>query len=188
MRIGVYGGSFNPPHVGHAMVASWLRWTRRVDEVWFVPTFAHAFGKPLAPYDVRAEMCAALADELGDWARVSDVERSLGGTSWTIRTLDALAERSPGAAFHLVIGADVAAQTALWRSWDRIAARYTPIVVGRSGCPPVPDSPDFPDVSSTDIRARLARGEDVRHLVPACVLTILVREGTAVFAADEPPA
>ncbi len=49
----IFGGSFNPPHLGHAMVAAWLKWTGRADDVWFVPAFEHAFGKPLAPFENR---------------------------------------------------------------------------------------------------------------------------------------
>ncbi len=183
MRIGVYGGSFNPPHVAHAMVAGWLRWTDRVDEVWFVPTFAHAFGKALAPFELRAELCASLAADLGPWARVSDIERALGGTSWTVRTLDALAGAHPDNVFRLVVGADVAGQTGMWRDWDRIARVYAPIVVGRAGCAPVPAAPDFPAISSTEVRARLQAGAPVDHLVPAGVRKILSREGPEVFGA-----
>ena len=181
MRIGVYGGSFNPPHVGHAMVAGWLRWTERVDAVLFVPTFAHAFGKELAPFDLRVRMCAMLCADLGPWASVSRIESELGGTSYTVRTLDALAQAAPEHRFHLVVGADVVAQTALWREWDRIERVYAPILVGRAGHAPVPEAPEFPAISSTDIRARMAAGQSIAHLVPASVRRILQQEGTAVY-------
>ena len=59
MDVAVYGGSFNPPHIGHAMVAAWLLWTRRVEEVWLVPAFAHAFDKALRPFAARVEMVEA---------------------------------------------------------------------------------------------------------------------------------
>ncbi len=173
MRIAVFGGSFNPPHVAHAMVASWLRLTDRADEVWLLPAFHHAFDKALAPWDQRLAWTGALADALGPWARVEPIEAELPVPSYTIRTLDTLAGRCPEHRFSLVIGADVAAQLPLWRESDRLRAQYSLIIVGRQGCPPVAAAPDFPDVSSTDVRARLAAGERVDHLVPAAVLSQL---------------
>jgi nicotinate-nucleotide adenylyltransferase len=177
VRIGVYGGSFNPPHVGHAMVAGWLRWTDRVDAVLLVPTFAHAFGKTLAPFELRVRMCEALCVDLGPWAGVSRIEAELGGTSYTVRTLDALTRARPDDRLQLVIGADVLPQTPLWREWERIAREYAPIVVGRAGHPPVTDAPDFPSVSSTDIRERLSNGGPVDHLVPASVRRVIHAAG-----------
>ena len=170
MRIAVFGGSFNPPHVGHALVTSWLHLTDRADEVWLVPAFRHAFDKALAPWERRLEWAAALASALGPWVRVEPIEAELPVPSYTIRTLDTLSARSPEHRFSLVIGADVAAQLSLWRDAERLRAQYPLIVVGRQGCAPVPSAPDFPDVSSTVIRARLQAGEPVDHLVPAAVL------------------
>ena len=170
MVVGVYGGSFNPPHVGHAMVAAWLVWTARVEEVWLVPTWRHAFDKKLAPWGVRIAACEALAALVGPQVRVSTVEAELPEPSYTVQTLDTLRLRHPEHRFQLVVGADVVAQHAGWKDWPRIAAIYSPVTVGRAGYAEVSGSPTFPAVSSTDIRARLARGESVEHLVPAAVL------------------
>lgn len=170
MRVAVYGGSFFPPHVGHAMVAAWLRWTDRADEVWLVPAWQHPFGKALAPFDARLGWCEALATAVGPWVRACDIERQLDGTSFTVRTLDALAAAHPEHSFRLVLGADLLEGTWGWHEWERLAATYPPIVVGRTGWPDVPGAPTFPDVSSTMIRARLAAGEDVSPWVPQAVL------------------
>lgn len=170
----VFGGSFNPPHVGHAMVAAWLRWTGQVDEVWFVPACEHAFGKSLAPWESRLAAVRALADVVngaGDsWAQVSDIELTLPRPSYTITTLDALRERHRDRQFRLVVGADVWAQLPMWREYERVIGEYAPIIVGRAGYPEVSGMPTFPGVSSTDIRERIARGEDVSGLVPRVVL------------------
>lgn len=170
MRIGVFGGSFQPPHVGHALVAGWLLWTERVDAVWIVPTFAHAFGKRLAPYGARLRWCEALAGTVGPGVVVSDVERRLGGTSWSVRTLDALSAEHPGWRFRWVIGTDLLEGLPRWKEADRLQATYPPIVVGRSGHGGVDGVPTFPAVSSTAVRDRLVRGEAVDGLVPAPVL------------------
>jgi nicotinate-nucleotide adenylyltransferase len=173
MRVGVLGGSFNPPHVGHAMVAAWLRWVDLVDEVWLVPVGGHAFGKALPSLAQRVAWCEAMAADVGPWVRVSDIEGGLPVPSYTLHTLDALAARHPERAFRLVVGADVLAVTERWHRWDLISARYAPIVAGRAGCPPVDGCPDMPAVSSTEIRARLAAGQPVGHLLTASVRRLI---------------
>ncbi len=167
MRVAIYGGSFNPPHVGHAMVASWLRWTDRVDEVWFLPSFSHPFAKDLAPFQQRVLMCEALAAEIS--AVVCTIESKLPTPSYSIDVLRALAGKYPENQFQLVVGADVVEELPRWKAWHEIDAEFAPIIVGRQGyvCPP--GAVEFPPVSSTDIRARLAAGEGVEHLVPAAV-------------------
>ena len=172
MRVAVYGGSFNPPHVGHGLVAAWLGWTRQVDAVWLIPTYVHAFGKDLAPYETRLAMCRALARDVGPWVEVHDVESERDGKSFTIDTLNLLAERHPAHRFRLVVGADVLPELPKWKAWDQIAARFDPLVVGRQGFDGPPEVPQFPGISSTEIRRRLASGQDVSALVPASVLAL----------------
>jgi nicotinate-nucleotide adenylyltransferase len=172
MHVAVYGGSFNPPHVGHAMVASWLRWTAVVDEVWLLPSFVHPFDKALAPFADRVAMCEALAGLVGPWVRVEPVEASLPTPSYTVDVLGVLAARHPGHHLRLVVGADVLPSVGLWKRWDDIARDYTPIVVGRGGFENPPDTVVFPEVSSTEVRRRIAAGEPVEHLVPQVILAM----------------
>jgi nicotinate-nucleotide adenylyltransferase len=179
LDVAVYGGSFNPPHIGHAMVAAWLLWTGRVDAVWLVPAFAHAFDKELRPFALRIAMAESMATEVDCRIRVCDIERALPVPSYTIQTLRALRERHPEHRFRLVVGADVLPQTHLWRDWAGIEAEFPPIVVGRGGYPPLPDAPTFPEVSSTAIRALLAAGVGVDHLVTAGVGALLGSYGPA---------
>src|SRR5688500_13322137 len=103
MRVAIYGGSFNPPHVGHAMVAGWLRWTDLADEVWLLPAFAHPFDKELAPFDRRVAWCAALAEAVGPWVRVEPIESTLPPPSYTVDTLSALRDLHPGRQLRLVV-------------------------------------------------------------------------------------
>jgi nicotinate-nucleotide adenylyltransferase len=151
------------------MIAGWLRWADRCDEVWLLPTFHHAFGKPLRPFADRVAACERLAALVGPHVRVCDIERTLPTPSFTIVTLDTLAAAHPEHQLQLVVGADILKEAAKWREWPRIATEYRPIVVGRGGAA-VPDAPGFPDVSSSEVRARLEAGEAVDHLVPASVL------------------
>ncbi len=178
MRIAIYGGSFNPPHVAHAMVAAWVRWTGAADAVWLVPVYRHAFegsqDKVLAPYERRCAWCAALCDELGPGFEVSRVESELPVPSYSVDTLTALAQRHPEHRFRLVVGADVLPQTDQWKDWPRIERSFRPIVAGRAGyATPGRATVDFPDVSSTDLRSRIAAGEPFDHLVPAGVARLL---------------
>ncbi len=182
MRVAVYGGSFNPPHIGHALVCAWLKWTDQADEVWLLPTYRHAFDKALAPWDFRLAQARTLAEALGPWARVEPIEAALPTPSFTFHTLEFLAAQHLDARLRLVIGADVLAQLPLWKDAARLQERFPLIVVGRDGYPPVEGAPRFPEISSSDIRARIARGEPVEHLVPAGVLRLLdSAEGRAAY-------
>ncbi|MFT4626016.1 MAG: nicotinate (nicotinamide) nucleotide adenylyltransferase [Myxococcota bacterium] len=168
MRVAVFGGSFNPPHVGHALVAGWLRWSETADEVWLVPCAAHPLGKRgLAPFTDRVRWCRALAESVGPWVRVECMEQQLGHPSYTINTLDALRTRHPDALLRLVVGSDILDETHLWRAWDRIESDYAPIVVSRAGHRAVQGGVSFPEVSSTAIRRALGRGESADGLLPA---------------------
>jgi nicotinate-nucleotide adenylyltransferase len=181
VRVAIYGGSFNPPHVGHALVAAWLRWTGQADEVWLVPAYHHAFDKVLAPWDLRLRMTQALADTLGPWARVLPIEGELPVPSFTVHTLEALASRHPEHELALVVGADVLPQLPLWKEGMRLRERFPLIVVGRQGYPAVEGAPSFPDISSTDIRARVARSAPIGHLVPERVRVLLEQEGVEAY-------
>ena len=179
MQVAVYGGSFDPPHLGHAMVAGWLLWTGKVDRVLLVPAFAHAFDKRSAPFAGRLALCHAMAADV-DAARVVvvDIEARLPTPSYTLHTLRALAAEHPDLRLRLVVGADVLEQTDHWHAWSTIQDEFEPIVVGRVGWPPVPGAPSFPGVSSTDIRQRIAAGQPVDHLVTAGVAALLAGGGT----------
>lgn len=178
MRIAVYGGSFNPPHVAHAMVASWAHWTGAADAVWLVPVFRHAFAdrheKVLAPFEERCAWCEALAADVGAWVSVCRIESELPTPSYTVDTLQALASRHPEHRFRLVVGADVLPDTGAWKDWSSIESCFDPVVVGRTGYPsPGPGTVDFPAVSSTELRDRLDRGLSVDHLVTRRVAALL---------------
>src|ERR1041384_419210 len=99
MRIALFGGSFNPPHVGHQLAALYVLETAAVDELWFVPAFRHPFDKPLADFEDRMTMCQRAAAALGPRVRVSDIERALGGPSRTLRTVQTLVQRHPADVF-----------------------------------------------------------------------------------------
>ncbi len=161
--LGVFGGSFDPPHAGHVLFVAYALAVAPIERVLIVPTFQHPFGKNMAPYDDRVAMCERAFAAFRP-VEISRIEEELGGGSFTIRTVEALAARLPGTALRLLIGADVMPETPRWREFDRIAAIAPPFVVGR-GADEI-EGLALPAVSSTDVRARYRAGESVGRAVP----------------------
>ncbi|HEY4238922.1 MAG TPA: nicotinate (nicotinamide) nucleotide adenylyltransferase [Kofleriaceae bacterium] len=180
MRVALFGGSFNPPHAAHQLVALYVLETQPVDELWFVPTFSHPFGKALEAYEHRVAMCELAAAPLGARARVSRAEDELARQPGFVasRTIDLL-EHLAGQGHELrwVIGADILGETHKWHRWDDVVARAPLIVVGRPGYDAPGSVVSMPDVSATDVRALLAQNRDAANLVPREVLRYIARHG-----------
>ncbi|MBA2661471.1 MAG: nicotinate (nicotinamide) nucleotide adenylyltransferase [Bradymonadaceae bacterium] len=159
-QIGLFGGSFNPPHVGHTLATLWALQTHPLDEVWWIPTHQHAFSKGLVDFEHRRAMCELAVEPLVG-VSVNDIERSMGGQSRTIDTVAALQARHPDTAFWLIVGADILGETERWKQWDELMTMVSLLVVGRVGFEhgqPAQDEPfRLPDVSSTIIREALSR-------------------------------
>ncbi len=170
----IFGGSFDPPHVGHVMAATWVRSATDVDAVVVVPALEHPFGKPLAPFPHRRRM-AELAFAPLTRVMVSDIEARLGGASYTVRTLEALLARHPGVTLRLVIGSDLVEQVPRWREGHRVPELAPLLVVGRGGHDDGERELVMPEVSSTAIRDRLREGKSVEGLVPRAVIDYLAR-------------
>ena len=182
-EVAFFGGSFNPPHVAHVLAAAYVRTVLGFPRVLVVPVFAHAFDKPLAPFEHRVRMC-----ELGlspiHGVEVSRVEEELGAPSLTLRTLEKIRSEHPEWRLRLVIGADVLFETPKWHGFARIAELAPPLVLGRVGVghPDAP-LPVLPDVSSTAVRRLLGRRADpeckkeLAALVPRAVLEYIERSG-----------
>jgi nicotinate-nucleotide adenylyltransferase len=187
MRIALFGGSFNPPHLGHELAALYVLETAGVDELWLMPTFQHPFDKELLPFEDRLAMCRLAAAALGPRARVTDIERELGDESRTLRTVRALQERHPEHGFALVIGADLVTETATWYGAEELRATVPFIVVGRSGHGAGEGASavvEMPAVSSTEIRRALAGGRPVGGFVSRAVLDYIHARG--LFGARKP--
>lgn len=170
-RIAIYGGSFDPPHLGHILSVAWVLSAADVDAVWIVPTWKHAFNKAHgAPFEERMAMCR-LSFALFRDVEISDVERRLDGVSRTLNTLEALTNEHPDVQFRLLIGSDVLPTTDRWHRWDEVVKIAPPLVVGRQGYPvPVGCPISIPNVNSTDVRSRLATARGIAGLVPTTVV------------------
>ncbi len=171
MKVAVFGGSFNPPHIAHVMACVYILSVHDVDELLIVPCFLHPLGKQLAPFEDRFAMAV---DAMAWLPRtvVSPVERELGGPSRTLRTLEQLRLVRPGDTFHLVVGADILLEGGRWHGFDQVLALAPPIILGRAGVEaPGAPAPALPDVSSTSIRQALREGRmaDVKTFLPRSV-------------------
>lgn len=179
--IALFGGSFNPPHVAHQMVCLYVLETAEVDRVWMVPTYQHAFGKGLAPFEDRARMCELAAEVFGGRVEVSRIEEEIGGESRTLTTLEELERRMPEARFRLVVGSDILAERDAWHGWEEVERRAPPLVIARAGHPAPPgeelEGPVLPEISATEIRERLARGESALSLLPRAVMDYIAERG-----------
>jgi nicotinate-nucleotide adenylyltransferase len=171
VEVALLGGSFNPPHVGHLLAVHYVWATQPVDEVWLLPSYRHPFGKSLAPFEHRLRMCQLLADDASGWLKVCDAESEVPGESWTVDVLEHLRQRHPGHAFTLVIGSDILRELPKWKDAGRIEQLARLLVLHRAGHPsPRAFGPPLAEVSSTEIRDRLIRGDAPVDLVPRRVL------------------
>ncbi len=164
-QIGLFGGSFNPPHVCHSLASLWALQTTPIEEVWWLPTYQHAFGKELVDFEHRLKMCRMATRELKH-VRIHDIERTMGGESRTVDTVRELRAQEPDCDFWLVVGTDILGETDAWKEWDALMEMVHLVVVGRGGYIEelseidADAAPKFslPAVSSTKIREALASG------------------------------
>jgi nicotinate-nucleotide adenylyltransferase len=186
MRIGVFGGTFDPPHLGHLVVASDACEALGLGRVLWIPSAVppHKLGTVKASAEARLEMVRAAVE--GDSRfEADDVELRREGPSYTVDTLRELAARHPGDELVLLIGADNLREIPGWREPDEILRLARVAVLSRDGAGVPPDAP-IPatsvavtrvDVSATEVRRRAAAGETIRYLVPDAVRALVERRG-----------
>lgn len=136
MSIAILGGSFDPPHIGHAILAQWIVWSKQAERVIFVPAFHHADkeGTLTASFEDRVRMVTAMCDAMKDERfTVSDIECHLPTPSYTINTLEHFAHVFGPDVVRLAVGVDAYRAILRWERGDEILATYDPIVVGREG-------------------------------------------------------
>ena len=159
--------------------------TAEVDELLMMPCFRHPFEKQLVPFEHRLAMCERAIEPLGRRVAVSDLEYRLGGESRTLNTVKALLAERPGARLAVVVGSDLVAERERWYGWSELSALVEFVVVGRAGtaaggsvltgndAPPL----QIPNISSSEVRDRLAHGQSVATWVPASVLDYIAAQG-----------
>ena len=185
MKIGIFGGSFDPIHTGHAIIAHHIISSGLVDQLWMMVS-------PVNPLKAGNERHITDADRLRmvemvtrtlDGVETSAFEFNMSRPSYTIDTLNALQEKFPDKEFYMVIGADNWAVFDRWRNSEEILSKYHILIYPRLGYDVViPDKwqdrvtlVDAPiiELSSTQIRERLAQGKSARYYVPDDVLNFI---------------
>lgn len=179
LKIGLFGGSFDPVHLGHLLVAEAAREELGLDRLFFIPAAQSPF-KPngrAAPGHERVRLLRlALAGR--PWCEVDEQELTRGGVSYTVDTLRGYSQKFPGAALFCLIGADNTPTLPQWRGAEELARLAEFIPVSRPGEADVAPPPPFRGrslrgfplgVSSSEIRARIKAGHPIDHLVPPAV-------------------
>ncbi len=190
-KVGIFGGTFDPVHVGHLSIAQAALECVPLDRVIFVPARRSPL-KDRGPYAAEQDRLAMLRLATAAEPRftVSTVELDREGTSYTVDTLERL--RSEGE-LYLVMGADAVSEFHRWRSPERIRELAVLLVASRPGAPDparderliVFDAPGL-DISSRELRARAARGRSLRYLVPDAALRHLEANGLYRTTEDPP--
>ena len=189
MQIGLFGGTFDPIHHGHLLLAERCRGDAGLDEVWFLPSYQppHKHGPSITRFEHRCEM-VTLATTGQPAFRVEAIEKELPPPSYTANTIAELRLRHPEHEFSLIVGADCLPDIPKWHDPPRLLELTSLIVVPRPGTPlwtatelatAIGVSPsnvrmqtiDCPlmELASRDIRTRVAEGKTIRYLVPRAV-------------------
>jgi nicotinate-nucleotide adenylyltransferase len=190
MRIGIFGGTFDPVHLAHLIIAEQCREQAGLDHVWFIPSARppHKQDRIVTSFAHRVEMLE-LAIAGNPAFRIDELEKDRPGSSYTVDTLSELERQHPGVDFWLILGSDCLPDLPHWREPARIAQLAGFLVWERPGWPGWPPeklqaalglSADDPvriclaqgplvDISSSDLRQRAAEGRSLHYLVPRAV-------------------
>jgi nicotinate-nucleotide adenylyltransferase len=183
--VGLFGGSFDPIHLGHLIVGRAVAEALGLEELRFMPTGVQPLkrGRHVASGPQRAAMVeAAIAGEAGLALEREEVDRP--GASYTVDTLRALRAREPGTGFVVLLGADAVGDLDRWHDAAALPALARLVAFGRAGAPrpshpllhQVVEAPAV-EISSTAIRTRVAAGRSIRYLVPDAVAAFIATHG-----------
>ncbi|MEE9156352.1 MAG: nicotinate-nucleotide adenylyltransferase [Gemmatimonadota bacterium] len=188
MRLGILGGTFDPLHSGHLIIADDAAAALSLDRVLFIPAGVHPFktSEVEAPASLRLRMVEESISESGsELFAVDDRELRRSGPSYTVDTVAELREANPEAELFLLVGSDILAEIHEWYRAEELVDRVTLAALARADVVVDPDwAAGFDriryvpvtqvEISSTDIRARVREGRPFRYLVPAPVYRIIV--------------
>lgn len=182
---GIFGGTFDPPHLGHLIVAAHVQDELGLEKVIFIPTNVppHKQDREVTDGAIRLAMLREACAGNSSF-EVSDLEIRRGGVSYTVDTLTALQGQYPGVRLHFLIGMDNLVEFAAWKDPGRILDLATVVVMTRPGSEPEAGHAELlrrmvlcpvPQIgiSGSEIRERIRDGKDVQYLVPSGVLQII---------------
>ena len=188
MKLAFFGGTFDPIHHGHLILARTALEELRLDRVIFIPAALspHKMASQPAPARVRLEMVRAAIGGERDF-ECDDSEVDLPGPSFTIDTVERFAARHAGAELYYFIGHDNVRELHTWRRIGELRRLVQFVVFDRAGCGVVHEFPCVSrqvDISATEVRTRVARGASIRYLVPEPVRAIIER--AQLYQGDNP--
>ena len=187
-RVGLFGGSFDPPHIGHLAIAEFVAEDRQLDEVLFVVShiqWQKASDREMLDSRHRFEMVKLAISNFDDFS-ASSIEIDRGGDSVTVETLEALHDQDPTAQYELIIGEDIASTLSTWRRSEELEKYADIVVVGRPGfrSESIEQGFDFVitkgpqvNVSSQEVRSAIKLGLPISGLVPEEVEKYIRSEG-----------
>ncbi len=189
MRVGIFGGTFNPPHTGHLIIAEWMRQEFELDRILWMPAARSPYKSDVESAEPAHRMdmvrCAVQGNPRFD---VTDLEIRRGGTSFTIDSIRTLNEEHPEDEFFLLMGSDTLAGFSGWKDAELIAELVEFLVFKRPGDID-PDTPEYLhsrvryaeapllEISSTQIRERCRDRKTIRYLVPDAVRVYIEAKG-----------
>lgn len=184
-KVGILGGTFNPPHVGHLMIADQVRDQLDLDKILFMPTAEpphSSIEKKTISSDIRVHMLdLSIGDNPHFDTELFEVEK--GGKNYTYNTMKALIDLYPAVDFYFIIGADMIEDLPTWYEIDKLVEMVQFVGVNRPGYKVETDYPiimvDVPlvDISSSNLRRKVAMGCSIQYLVPEDVRKYIEREG-----------
>ncbi|BDU50651.1 nicotinate-nucleotide adenylyltransferase [Haliovirga abyssi] len=183
-KIGIYGGSFNPIHMGHLILAEWIKDRYDLDEIWFIPVGIPSHRENnLVNWELRYKMVKESIKDNPKF-KVLDIEIKKDVTSYTIDTLVELKKRYPDYKFYEIIGEDSAEYLDKWKDIEKLLTMCKFIVVNRKGYNfkniygekvKIISSPII-EISATEIREKIKNGKSIKYLVNENVLDIIKKE------------
>lgn len=188
MKIGIFGGTFNPVHNGHVKLVENFRKELKLDKVLVIPTAVppHKEAENIVSGEDRMEMCRLA---FGDMAEVSDIEISRGGRSYTVETLSLLKDIYKDGKFYFMVGSDMLLSFKRWYRWEDILSMCTLCATDRDNEKTCLSADkelfgkiifcDFPKtvISSSMVRERLLKNEDISDLIPEKVEQYIIEKG-----------
>ncbi|WP_347862705.1 nicotinate-nucleotide adenylyltransferase [Salimicrobium sp. PL1-032A] len=182
-QIGLFGGTFDPLHVGHMVVAECVREAEELDEIWFVPSHIppHKENASVSSEDRYEMVKEAIATN--DRFKVTDIELKRQGKSYTLKTVQELKENHPDCLFSFIVGGDMVDTLGKWYRIEELMDEISFIGVRRPGTTfetsyplSTVESPLLA-ISSSEVRERLDNGKTVRYMVPEPVYSYIQRKG-----------
>jgi len=188
-RLGIFGGTFDPPHVGHVFAAHYVLMTSRIERIFVIPCAEHPFGKEQAAFAHRYAMCRLAFQGLGEAVEVLDIEGRRPGPSYTIDTVRDLRSLHPEARLELIVGSDIPPEFPKWKDAEALRRLVDMRVLPRQGDCPLEGNDEtpypLPRISSSELRDMLAHGRDVSPHVPRAVLDYILAH--SLYGLDPDP-